>query len=217
LDRLVQGYPRLEAVGEAAALKRLVRQPEFQPHLLTVEEHDIMATKFTPEIRATIIEALRENPSVPSAASKAGISSVTLNRWLQQGEEGDPEFAEFALECAESRRHMKDSIVQSLFEIATDRLHPQATKELLSCLYPKEFSSVRHVVQHKQQQIPEIGLSSLSQEELRAFHKTLKRVVSGDDSEHQREGGSVTPTAAPAPPSPGGPAPVCEVEVKGVG
>ena len=147
-----------------------------------------MATKFTPEIRATIIEALRENPSVPSAASKAGISPVTLNRWLQQGEEGDPEFAEFALECAESRRCMKDEIVQSLFEIATDRLHPQATKaakELLSCLYPREFSSVRHVVQHRQQQDPEIDLSSLSQEELRAFHKTLKRVTKGDDSEHK--------------------------------
>ena len=86
--RGVRGYPLLEAVGEAAAeaLKRLVRQPEFQPHLLTVEEHDIMASKFTREIRATIIEALRENPSVPSAASKTGVSPGTLNRWLRQGE-----------------------------------------------------------------------------------------------------------------------------------
>jgi transposase-like protein len=195
----VQGYPPLEAVGEAAAeaLKGLVRQLEFEPHLLTVEEHDIMATKFTPEIRATIIEALRENPSVPSAASKAGISPVTLNRWLQQVEEGDPKFAEFALECAESRRFMKDEIVQSLFEIATDRLHPQAAKELLSCLYPREFSSVRHVVQHKQQQDPEIDLSSLSQEELRAFHKTLKRVVSGDDSDHQTSTATVIDSTAP--------------------
>jgi transposase-like protein len=147
-----------------------------------------MASKFTKERQQLILEALRENPSIPSAASKAGISPVTLDRWLQQGEEGDPEFAEFALECAESRRFMKDEIVQSLFEIATDRLHPQATKaakELLSCLYPKEFSSVRHVVQHEQRQDPEIDLSSLSQEELRAFHKTLKRVTKGDDSEHQ--------------------------------
>ena len=125
--------------------------------------------------------------SSPSAASKAGISSVTLNRWLLQGEEGDPEFAEFALECTESRRFMKDEIVQSLFEIATDRLHPQATKaakELLSSLYPREFSSVRHVVQHKQQRDPEIDLSSLSTEELRAFHKTLKKVT-GAESEQK--------------------------------
>ena len=145
-----------------------------------------MASKFTHEIGATIIEALRGNPSIPSAASKAGISPVTLNRWLQQGEEGSPAFAEFALECAESRRFMKDEIVQSLFEIATDRLHPQATKaakELLSCLYPKEFSSVRHVVQHKSKD-PEIDLSSLSTEELRAFHKTLKKVT-GEESEQK--------------------------------
>ena len=147
-----------------------------------------MASKFTKERQQLILEALRENPSIPSAASKAGISPVTLDRWLQQGEEGDREFAEFALECAESRRFMKDEIVQSLFEIATDRLHPQATKaakELLSCLYPREFSSVRHVVQHKQQQDPEIDLSPLSTEELRAFHKMLKRVTKGDDSEQE--------------------------------
>jgi hypothetical protein len=50
---------------------------------------------------------------------------------------------------------------------------------------------VRHVVQHKQQQDPEIDLSSLSQEELRAFHKTLKRVTKGDDSEHE----ALPPTA----------------------
>ena len=125
--------------------------------------------------------------SSPSAASKAGISSVTLNRWLLQGEEGDPEFAEFALECTESRRFMKDEIVQSLFEIATDRLHPQATKaakELLSCLYPREFSIVRHTVTHTSKD-PEIDLSSLSQEELRAFHRMLKRVTKGDDSEQE--------------------------------
>jgi hypothetical protein len=57
------------------------------------------------------------------------------------------------------------------------------TKELLSCLYPKEFSSVRHVVQHKSKD-PEIDLSSLSTEELRAFHKTLKKVT-GEESEQK--------------------------------
>jgi transposase-like protein len=185
----VQGYPPLEAVGEAAAeaLRRFVQQPEFQPHPLTVEEHDSMASKFTPEIQATIIEALRENPSVPSAASKAGISPVTLNRWLQQGEEGSPEFAEFALEAAEARRTMKDEIVAALYKTATDELHPQQTKAahlLLTNLYPQEFANVKHTVTHKSKD-PEIDLSSLSQEELRAFHKTLKRVTKGDDSVYQ--------------------------------
>jgi len=146
-----------------------------------------MASKFTPERRQLILEALRENPSVPSAASKAGISPVTLNRWLQQGEEGDPEFAEFALEATEARRTMKDEIVAALYKTATDELHPQQCKAahlLLTNLFPAEFANVKHTVSHKSQD-PEIDLSSLSQEELRAFHQMLKRVTKGDDSEHK--------------------------------
>ena len=147
-----------------------------------------MPSKFTEERCAFIVEKLKQNPSLYSAAAAADITYPTLTRWIEQGEEGDPKYMRFALDVQAARRQVKDSIVQSLFEIATDRLHPQATKaakELLSCLYPKEFSSVRHVVQHEQRQDPEIDLSSLSQEELRAFHKMLKRVTKGDDSEHK--------------------------------
>ena len=87
-----------------------------------------MASKFTPERQQLILEALGENPSIPSAAGKAGISAVTLNRWLRQGEEGNEEFAEFALEAAEARRTMKDEVVAALYKTATDELHPQQTK-----------------------------------------------------------------------------------------
>jgi hypothetical protein len=146
-----------------------------------------MATKFTPEIRATILEALRDNPSIPSAASKAGIAATTLNRWIDDGLEGNETYREFALEVQEARRCMKDSVVAALYRTAVDELHPQQCKAahlLLTNLYPQEFANVRHSVSHKAQD-PEIDLSSLSQEELRAFHKTLKRVTKGDDSEHQ--------------------------------
>jgi hypothetical protein len=142
-----------------------------------------MATKFTPERRQLILEALRENPSVPSAASEAGISPVTLNRWLQRGEEGNPEFAEFALEAVEARRTMKDEVVAALYKTATDELHPQQTKAahlLLTNLYPTEFANVKHTVTHKSKD-PEMDLSSLSTEELRAFHKTLKKIRDQDD------------------------------------
>ena len=148
-----------------------------------------MVRKFTPERQQLILEALRENPSVPSAASKAGISPVTLNRWLQQGEEGDPEFAEFALEAAQARRFMKDEIVAALYKTATDELHPQQTKAahlLLTNLYPTEFANVKHTVTHKSKD-PEIDLSSLSTEELRAFHRMLKRVMKGDDSNSEQK------------------------------
>jgi len=148
-----------------------------------------MASKFTPERQQLILEALRENPSVPSAASKAGISPVTLNRWLQQGEEGNLEFAEFALEAAEARRTMKDEVVAALYKTATDDLHPQQTKAahlLLTNLYPTEFANVKHTVTHKSKD-PEIDLSSLSTEELRAFHRMLKRVMKGDDSNSEQK------------------------------
>jgi hypothetical protein len=132
---------------------------------------------------------LRENPSVPSAASKAGISPVTLNRWLQRGEEGDPKFAEFALEAAQARRTMKDEVVAALYKTATDELHPQQTKAahlLLTNMYPTEFANLKYTVTHKSKD-PEIDLSSLSTEELRAFHRMLKRVMKGDDSNSEQK------------------------------
>jgi len=146
-----------------------------------------MRSKFTEETRRIILEALRQNPSIPSAASKAGISSVTLNRWINEGLEGNEEYREFALEAHEARRFMKDEIVAALFKTATDELHPQQTKAahlLLTNLYPTEFANVKHTVTHTSKD-SEIDLSSLSTEELRAFHKMLKRVTGGEDSERQ--------------------------------
>jgi transposase-like protein len=148
-----------------------------------------MASKFTPERQAIILEALRQNPSVPSAASKAGISAVTLNRWINEGLEGNEEYQEFALEAQEARRTMKDEVVAALYKTATDELHPQQTKAahlLLTNLYPTEFANVKHTVSHKPQD-PEIDLSSLPTEELRAFHKTLKRIMKGDDSNSEQK------------------------------
>jgi transposase-like protein len=148
-----------------------------------------MATKFTSERQQIILEALRENPSIPSAASKAGVSPVTLNRWLQRGEEGDPKFAEFALEAAQARRTMKDEVVAALYKTATDELHPQQTKAahlLLTNMYPTEFANLKYTVTHKSKD-PEIDLSSLSTEELRAFHRMLKRVMKGDDSNSEQK------------------------------
>jgi len=144
-----------------------------------------MASKFTPEVRAIILAALRENPSVPSAASEAGIAAVTLNRWLMEGEKGNPEFAEFALEAQEARRTMKDEVVAALKVTALDPLHPQQTKAahlLLTNLYPTEFATVKHTVTHKSKD-PEIDLSSLSTDELRQFHKTLKRIMTGEQED----------------------------------
>jgi glutamate/tyrosine decarboxylase-like PLP-dependent enzyme len=142
-----------------------------------------MASKFNDETQQIVIEALKSNPSIYSAAAAANITYPTLMKWLTMGEEGQEGYTEFLREVEQARSTVKDEIVASLYEIACDRLHPQAVKaakELLSCLYPREFSLVRHVVQHKTED-PELDLSKLSQAEKRAFHKTLKQIVSGDD------------------------------------
>jgi hypothetical protein len=144
-----------------------------------------LASKFTPEVCETILTALRDNPSVPSAASKAGIAAVTLNKWLHEGSEGVEKYQAFALEAQECRRMMKDSIVAALKETALDSLHPQQVRAaglLLQNLYPTEFASVKHTVSHKAED-PEIDLSSLSISEKRLFHQQLKRIVSGDDDD----------------------------------
>jgi hypothetical protein len=144
-----------------------------------------LATKFSPEVCETILSALRNNPSIPSAASKAGIAAVTLNKWIHEGLEGVEKYQTFALEVQEARRTMKDEVVAALYKTATDELHPQQCKAahlLLTNLYPTEFSVVKHTVSHKAED-PELDLSKLSQAEKRAFHKTLKQIVSGEDAE----------------------------------
>jgi hypothetical protein len=135
-------------------------------------------SKFTPERAAIIIEALKVNPSIPSAAVKAGITDKTIYNWLAKAESGDSAYVEFAQQCATARAVMKDEIVQSLFEISIDRLHPSATKAahtLLTNLYPTEFANVKHTVAH-QAKPEELDLAKLPTDELRAFRRTLLRL-----------------------------------------
>jgi transposase-like protein len=148
-----------------------------------------MVSKFNDEIQQVIIDALLENPSVPSAASKAGISAATLRKWIHEGEEGVELYRAFAINAQEARHTLKDEVVKSMAEIATDPLHPQATKAahlLLTNLYPTEFATVKHTVAHKAED-PELDLSKLSQAEKRAFHAQLKKIVSGGDDDAPSE------------------------------
>ena len=148
-----------------------------------------MASKFTKETQAVILEALKSNPSIPSAATRAGIHANTLRNWINEGEQGNAEFAEFALEAAESRMTMKDAIVAALLETALDTMHPQQTKaahQLLTNLFPAEFANVRHTIQHQADKSPEYDLKKLPTDELRAFVRTLKRLKAESDAEPQQ-------------------------------
>ena len=138
-----------------------------------------MTTKFTPEVQKTILETLRENPSIYSAAAKADVTYQTVMRWLQKAETGAPEYVAFAQEVELARSQMKNEIVQSLRKIATDEMNPQAVRaarELLTALYPREFSSVKHVVQHSAKKEDDIDVTGIPSDELRAFLKTLKKI-----------------------------------------
>jgi hypothetical protein len=149
-----------------------------------------MSPKFTPEIQKTIIAALEQNPSIPSAASRAEIHTTTLRAWIEKGEQGHEEYAGFALECTEARQVMKDEIVAALFKTATDELHPQQTKaahQLLTNLFPAEFANVKHTVVHKDKGADELNVSALPTEELRQFLATLKKIRSGDEPEQKAQ------------------------------
>jgi hypothetical protein len=145
--------------------------------------------ELTDELKQTILESFDINPSIESAAAKAHIHPSTLRSWLVRGSEGDETYEQLSIEAAALRNKWKDELVQSLFEIATDRLHPQATKaaqQLLSAMHPTEFATVRHTVSHKAEREPEVDLTRLSKPELREFMKTLRKLKSGDE-EPKRE------------------------------
>ncbi len=151
-------------------------------------------SKFTAHRQNVIIEALTENPSIYSAAAKAGVSYQAVMSWLQRGQEGVSGFAEFLQEVEEARSHMKDAIVRSLFKIATDEMHPQAVRaarELLTALYPREFSTVKHVITHHKSAEPEVDLASLPTGELREFRRMLHKVINPDAPQQPQQPVSV--------------------------
>ena len=139
-----------------------------------------MSSKLTPEIRQKIIENLATNPSIPSAAVRAGIAPNTLRDWLAKGEAGDECYAAFAAEVAKSRAIIKDSVIAALIETACDVHHPQqvrAAAKLLESLYPMEFATVRYEVRHEAK-AHDLDLSKLPRGELRQLHKIIKRLKS---------------------------------------
>lgn len=141
-------------------------------------------SKFSPELAKLILESFEHNPSITSAASKAGIHYQTLRSWLEKGADGHPEYEQFAIECAGARDRFKDEVVEALRQTALDGLHPQQCKAaqlLLTHLFPTEFASVKHLVSHKADQEPEIDVSALPTDELRRLTKTLRKLKRGGD------------------------------------
>lgn len=148
-----------------------------------------MSNKFTDEAQKVVLEALRENPSLPSAATKAGVHVNTLRTWIEKGESGDEKYSRFALDCSDARMTMKDEVVAALYKTAIDELHPQQTKAahmLLTNLFPREFAVVKHMVTHNTGEHDELDVSALSTAEARAMLTSLKKIRSANEDGEPR-------------------------------
>ena len=58
---------------------------------------------FTPELGARICRMVQSCGFIAVASERCGIHRATVQRWKSRGENGDPEFAEFAQQLADAR------------------------------------------------------------------------------------------------------------------
>jgi len=152
-------------------------------------------SKYTSELHALIVSALKENPSLASAASKAGVGLATLKSWIDKGEGGDEAFVAFALDVAEARAHLKDEILEALKVTALDPMSPQQTRaarELLSSQYPHEFRAAAPEPERKEDPEEEMDTSWLPTDELRTLVQLLEKIelgqVAWEIKERERKG-----------------------------
>jgi hypothetical protein len=73
-------------------------------------------TKLTPEVQSILVFALSEGATIEHACDYAGIHPATFHRWVQRGEEDEPEFREFSEATTRARGR---GIVTDLSTIST--------------------------------------------------------------------------------------------------
>ncbi len=96
--------------------------------------------KFTPELRAVIIDAVSAGNYFTTAASVAGIHINTLYRWLSEGEaDEDSQYHEFYLDMQTAEAEAEVSIVSVVRSAANSDY--RAGLELLSRRFPDRWSS----------------------------------------------------------------------------
>lgn len=61
------------------------------------------ASKFTPEIRADVLERIAAGAGIRDAADAVGIREATVRVWLTKGNAGNPRYVEFAKQVAKAR------------------------------------------------------------------------------------------------------------------
>jgi hypothetical protein len=114
-------------------------------------------TDCTPELTATVADAVRRGCTYRLACQAAGISPQTLATWKQRGEEGEQPFAEFldALTRAEGEHAARLASVLHGFADGTDdcdpRVRTDAAKFMLERRHPHDYGRTVQEVEHSGQ------------------------------------------------------------------
>jgi hypothetical protein len=95
-------------------------------------------TKLSPEVQAILVCALSEGATIEHACDYAGIHPATFHRWMQRGEEDEPEFRDF---CEATTRARGTGIVRDLATIskAAQAGNWKAAAWRLQHCHPKEY------------------------------------------------------------------------------
>src|SRR5438094_4122715 len=72
-------------------------------------------TKLSPEVQSILVCALSEGATIEHACDYAGIHPATFHRWMQRGEEDEPEFRDF---CNATTRARGQGVVTDLMAIS---------------------------------------------------------------------------------------------------
>lgn len=89
-------------------------------------------SKFTPKVQEIILAGLRRGNYLSDCAALAGISYSCLRKWLRAGENGDPEFTQFALAAQKARSSFVDGLLTQIQSIAAETSNSQVLLKLLS-------------------------------------------------------------------------------------
>jgi hypothetical protein len=97
-------------------------------------------TKLSPEIQSTLVCALREGATIAHACDYAGIHRATFHRWMQRGQEDEPEFRDF---CDATTRARGQGVITDLCAISDAvRAHDwRAAAWRLQHRYPQDYGA----------------------------------------------------------------------------
>jgi hypothetical protein len=143
-------------------------------------------SKYTPEVRAGILAALRVNTPRNHAAEAAGVSYETMRQWMRKGEAGDPDYVDFVQAVREAEASAFQTYHERINEaIECDEDIYKAAKLaswMLEKRDPKNYGN-RQTIEHEGGiNVQAHDFSDLTFEEKLQLRKLLKKAKSTDGS-----------------------------------